>query len=271
MNKSEKDEYRCHNGLCISKMFLEDTRPQCLDQSDLSDVFHMPLSIYNQFIFDNEEIACRSGSGEFSCGDGQCVTDYTQCKNKRHLLLINSISKQGDLSYSCWMMMMYLTKIVNEINQTSLNIDTSLRTCGELVQFPTVPVLFGHIRFVYNPKMNVMINGFVIFLYQYFSLKVTLVEKLINSISIGLKKQIVGFWLINLVDGYFRKCSTRLNIDQHRSDSSSLYCCKNSSKCISKNRILDNIPDCYLNDDEEEFEFSCSIDDPLRFKCLGQS
>ena len=78
-------------------------------------------------------------------------------------------------------------------------------------------------------------------------------------------------FLIHLVDGYFRKCSTRYTIDRTKSHPPSLYCCRNSSKCISRHRILDNISDCYLNDDEEEYALSCSIVDPLRFKCLGES
>ncbi|CAF2216612.1 unnamed protein product, partial [Rotaria magnacalcarata] len=55
--------------------------------------------------------------------------------------------------------------------------------------------------------------------------------------------------------------------DEYNSYYSSLYCCKNSSKCITKHRILDNISDCYLNDDEEDYKLSCMINDILRFKC----
>ena len=281
MNECEKDEYRCHNGLCISKVFLDDIRPQCLDQSDLSEVFW----INSRSLFKNE-IVCQRGSAQFSCGDGQCVKDYDQCKSNRHLLLIDSISGQGDLSYSCWLMMMCLTKIVNEINQTScdhlltsLNINSSFQSCGNLIEFPVVPVLFGHIRFLYNVQMNVTL------LPDYICYDQRLCDFLIPTYffagySCRQTDQFDIDWtakakswvsLIGVVNGYFRKCSTRFNIDQHRPNSSSLYCCRNSSKCISKHRILDNISDCYLNDDEQEFNLSCSLNDPLRFQCLGES
>jgi hypothetical protein len=34
--------------------------------------------------------------------------------------------------------------------------------------------------------------------------------------------------------------------------------------------ILDSISDCHLNDDEEDFELSCSINNPHRFKCVDE-
>ena len=107
------------------------------------------------------------GYAQFSCGDGQCVTDYNECESNRHLLLIDWISGQGHLPYSCWMMMICLTKIPHSNNTISCeqllawsNITAALQTCRELIQFPTVPVLFGHIRFLYhlnnhlNPNTN---------------------------------------------------------------------------------------------------------------------
>ena len=74
--------------------------------------------------------------------------------------------------------------------------------------------------------------------------------------------------IIRLIEPYFRKCLIGWNQNNHFNHSS-LYCCKNSSKCISKHRILDNISDCYLNDDEEEeqFELSCSVQGANRFRC----
>ena len=292
LNQCDASEYRCHNGLCIPKIFLDDDIPQCLDQSDLSNVYIKPYAYYFPHIFDYEEIACRPGTAQFSCGDGQCVTDYSECYNKRHLLLIDSISGQGHLSYSCWMLMMCLTKISSPKNEllcqpmlTSSNITATLQSCGELIQFPTVPVLFGHIRFLYSLKDDVELDMNLTLLPDYICYDQRLCDFLIptfffRSYSCRKRDEIDVNWkvkpnswvsLIHLVNGYFRKCSTQHNIVQSMPQSPSLYCCKNSTKCISKHRILDNISDCYLNDDEEELVISCLIGDPLRFKCLDQS
>ena len=289
MNECEEDEYRCHNGLCISKVFLKDEVPQCLDQSDISDVFIVPSLTFLPYIFDHEEIACRTGSKQFSCGDGQCVNDYHTCTNKRHLKLINSISHQGDLSSSCWMMMMCLTKISNSINEmsceqllTSSNINAILQTCGELIQFPTVPILFGHIRFLYRLKDRLDLNINLIILPDYICYNPRLCDFLpgtyfFREYSCRRKDEFdidwslkVDSWvsLITLIDRYFRRCSIRYNIDENFS---SLYHCQNSSKWISKHRIVDHISDCYLNDDEQELKLSCLLNDSLRFKCADEN
>lgn len=65
---------------------------------------------------------------------------------------------------------------------------------------------------------------------------------------------------------------TRYN-NNNKTDSchSSLHCCKNSSKRISEHRILDGVSNCYLDDDEEAFGRSCSINDALRFSCIGEN
>ncbi|UJR17411.1 hypothetical protein I4U23_004306 [Adineta vaga] len=66
------------------------------------------------------------------------------------------------------------------------------------------------------------------------------------------------------IKDYFRGCLTTTN-DQFQLDSS-LYCCQNSSKCISKHRLLDGILDCHMGDDET-YNLSCSLNDSFRFKC----
>ena len=291
-NQCDKSEYRCHNGLCIPKLFLDDDITQCLDHSDRKNVFDPLDSPHFPYIFDYEEIACRPGVAQFSCGDGQCVTDYSECHSKRHLLLIDSISAQGHLSYSCWMLMICLTKIPNPKNEllcelllAPSNITATLQTCEELIQFPTVPVLFGHIRFLYSLEDDSELDMNLTLLPDYICYDQRLCDFLIptfffRSYSCRKSAEFAIDWnvkpnswvsLIHLVNGYFRKCSTRYNIDGSQPPSSSLYYCKNSTKRISKHRILDNTSDCYLNDDEEELAISCLIDDPLRFKCLDQS
>ncbi|CAF1513010.1 unnamed protein product [Didymodactylos carnosus] len=54
-------------------------------------------------------------------------------------------------------------------------------------------------------------------------------------------------------------------------ENNSLYCCKNSLKCISKHQIVDGIFNCYLNDDEKQFELSCTMNNTRRFKCPNEN
>ncbi|CAF4926448.1 unnamed protein product, partial [Rotaria sp. Silwood1] len=48
INECGPDEYRCHNGLCISKIFWknEEDTAECLDQSDLWYEFECPTSLF---------------------------------------------------------------------------------------------------------------------------------------------------------------------------------------------------------------------------------
>ncbi len=243
-------------------------------------------------IFDYEEHSCQPGHKQFECGDGECVADFDTCLNKRHLLITASISVQGHLSYTCWMAIVCLTKIRDRINGTSCdqflrssNISTYLETCEDLIQFPTVSVLFGHVRFLYRLKNIHDLNMDLSLTPDYVCYDQQLCDFLIPTYFHGnyscRYSHEFGFdwnmkpknWasLIRLVEPYFRKCLTRYkDNNKNNSHHPSLYCCKNSSKCISKHRILDTISDCHLNDDEEQFELSCLGPDVLRFKCVNE-
>ncbi|CAF4777177.1 unnamed protein product, partial [Rotaria sp. Silwood2] len=74
--------------------------------------------------------------------------------------------------------------------------------------------------------------------------------------------------IIDSVKPFFRGCRNVYHIGN--SSENSLYICKNSSKSISPHRIIDNISDCYLNDDETAFELSCSMKDTQRFMCPNE-
>ncbi|CAF5228173.1 unnamed protein product, partial [Rotaria magnacalcarata] len=107
----------------------------------------------NMFIC--EEYACRSDKGRFLYGDGECVEDFGECQNGRHLLLIESLSVQGNLSDNCWLAMVCLSKIVDHVNEISckqfLNLSrilSNLENCKYPIPFPTTPVLLGHVRFL---------------------------------------------------------------------------------------------------------------------------
>ncbi|CAF3130921.1 unnamed protein product, partial [Rotaria socialis] len=101
----------------------------------------------------------------FLCGDGECVEDFGECQNGRHLLLIESLSVQGNLSDNCWITMVCLSKIVDHVNGVSckqfLNLSqilSKLENCTYPIQFPIIPVLLGHVRCFYAPNQTFNIN-----------------------------------------------------------------------------------------------------------------
>ena len=102
INECNETEYRCQNGLCIPKEFLKDDKPHCVDQTDKPDSYWRSQSNI-PYIFRDVERSCRSSYQQFPCGDGKCVADFGTCKSQRHVFLSHSISRQGNLSYECWM------------------------------------------------------------------------------------------------------------------------------------------------------------------------
>jgi hypothetical protein len=292
INECKINEYRCHNGLCISKYYWESERSiaACLDQSDVWYMTPCPNLDLTFDLFHCEEYTCPPGLNKFSCGDGQCVEDFDECNNGRHLMLRKSMSIQGNLSHHCWIAMTCLTKIIDQVNGTlceeflqSSNVILYLHSCENFIQFPVNPVLFGHVRFLYRPKDIFEINITSSLIPHYICYDEQLCSFLLpmihyesytcqHSYQMGFKSDVeYNSWksIIDVVKIYFHGCNTGYH-DKSHFKYSSLYSCKNSSKYISKHRILDTISDCHLNDDEQNFELSCSINDPYRFKCPNE-
>ena len=287
VNECEDDEYRCHNGLCIPKDISTNGYygVQCLDQSDALSVpncpnFHL---VFDSFIC--EEYSCRPGQGRFSCGGGQCVDDFDECQNGRHLMLFKSMSVQGNLSYGCWIAMACLTRIIDPVDGIlceqrfrSAHPVTYLHSCEFLVQFPTVPVLFGHVRFLYRSQYILPVNAELALTPDYICYDEQLCSHLIPTFrsefyncrhahQIGIQLNITyNTWksIIDSVKPYFLGCVVGYH-EKNLSAYVSLYKCKNSSKYISKHRINDGVSDCYLNDDERDFPLSIATNSQHRF------
>ncbi|CAF0775237.1 unnamed protein product [Adineta steineri] len=293
INECNENEYRCHNGLCIPKIFLEMefSEAQCSDGSDgIVKNNHLLGSDYQSHLSNCQKYICRPNQGQFTCGDGQCVEDFHECQNNRHLALTQSISVQGHLSYSCWIIMVCLSKIMNKIDNVtcdqfiqSSEIIEEFKNCTFPLEFPVIPVLFGHVRFLYDPKEIDNINTTLALKPDYVCYDEQLCDFLTptfhhnnftcrygNQTGLDLNVDLTTWKsIIDSVKPYFIDCITQRyqNISSHYS---SLYHCKNSSKYISKYRILDGIPDCFLKDDEQVFELSCLLNQTLRFQCPNE-
>ena len=125
INECSDDEFRCHNGLCISQEFWEDGKGEadCLDRSDAAREDRLFIkSCFQNPTFVCEEHSCRIDVNPFSCGDGQCVVKFDSCSNGRHRLLLSRIVVQGNLTNQCWNAMMCLTRFVKNVNGTSCEI-----------------------------------------------------------------------------------------------------------------------------------------------------
>jgi hypothetical protein len=220
------------------------------------------------------------------------VDDFNACQNGRHHLLTQSISVQGNLSYDCWVAMTCLTKITDRIDETPCknfsapsDLIARIQSCEPLTQFPTIPVLFGHVRFLYNTTVARQLDMKLALPPDYVCYDEQLCDFLIPTFrnanhtcrygsEMGFEQSMkYDNWssIIRSIKRYFRGCLTG-HENENETDllHSSLYYCKNSSKRISKHRIVDGFSDCYMNDDEKQFELSCSINDTHRFKCRNE-
>jgi hypothetical protein len=264
INECNETEYRCHNGLCIPKEFLEDDKPQCLDQTDIPDIDFIP-DVTAPYLFNHGEYTCRPGYQQFPCGDGRCVS-------KRHLFLYESISLQGNLSYQCWMIMICLTKI-DQVNGDHLlkssNISIYLQTCPTLIQFPTVPVLFGHVHFLYNLNDIHHIDIDQTLTPNYVCYDEQLCDFLPSMFrngnyscqyahKFGLEpRRNFQNWasVIRLIEPYFRKCLIVWNHKKDHSYHSSLYnCISNVPDVVMKRNVIQ-----YCSHDNSVLSDICAI------------
>jgi hypothetical protein len=289
INECLENEYRCHNGQCIPKEFLKGEFAECLD---LSDVWEMAPDIYyDPYVFLFEEHWCELNYRHWLCITGECKRILDQCDNIQHLLLIESISFQGNSSDTCWMIMICLTKIHEDITckqfSNSSHLKNLLKNCNDIIEFPRGPVIFGHVTFLYDMKQIINLDTNFVLIPDLICYDYKLCDFIIPTYHFGNyscryrhqfyfnlnQKHKTWNSFIDLIELYFQKCSVSYNQINIKSaiHYPSLYCCQNSTKCISKHRILDNISDCYLNDDEEQYEISCSINDILRSKCAHEN
>jgi len=287
MNECTDDEYRCHNGLCISEDLWEDGfgDTDCLDRSDLVTKPSYIFSCYQDPTFRCEEHACKRNTFSFPCGDGQCVSKFDRCANGRHLVLIDSMSIQSNLTDECWLAMICHTKLLN-CNHTAMSV--SLGKCDSLVQFPTIPIHSNHVSLFYeNVDLQMNTSDFLepdYICYDQQFCDAIQPEIFIGNLTCRYFVDLGDFsdlnenpWvhLLAMIEEDFRSCSLPMNnhiliSNNSSSSSSSLYKCQNSSKLISKHRIKDEVYDCF-HEDDENYADSCQLNDRYRIQCRQTS
>jgi hypothetical protein len=276
VNECTKSEYRCHNGQCIPIEFFRDisTKPDCFDQTD-EEQRYTHFVCYKTPNFECEEHTCRPGVEEFPCGDGQCINEMSKCANGRNSFLPSTVCSNATACY-----MKLNDKVDNEwcllfCSETNCVKDK----CPMLYEYRYFPFLFGHVRFMLskdeiNSTSKIRVSYYVCYdvkLCAHFPPPTAQFDNLachhfkdLGLPSIGLLYNSPSE--VHTIKNRFRECLITSD-DTHYCNYSTMYQCKNSSKCISKHRLLDGIQDCPFNDDET-FNESCFLNDiDQRFKC----
>ena len=275
-NECAANEYRCHNGQCIPVEFFRDgsLNPDCLDRTDESlqrDDFSVCRKDPG---FRCEEHLCHPGGADFPCGDGQCTNGLYPCFNGR------SITLPGDFcsnATACWL------QLSNQVDSKWCKKfcptpDCFKDRCQALYEFRSISLVFGHIRLIFSNQSflpdQLRLPEYVCYDEKrcaYFPPT----ERFANGWTCrslhdtGLENIETYYYfeqLLQQIKERFRMCSI-FPLETDYCNHSIMYSCENSTKCISRNRLLDGMRDCPL-DDDETFNNSCSLPDrDHRFKC----
>ena len=273
INECQANEFRCINGQCIPKSFHGDTTyiPDCLDQSDEYGSITLPQND----VFEQEP--------SFRHDDVTCYEAYltSTCTHQRVELLLNALFSVQDKSVTddCWFAIKNLTHMPS-LKQTICfddNEDERMikSTCPNMIYIPSVPVLFHNIYFAYTTA-DLQMKDLQKLLLPYTCYNDSRYDRLFTNYSrIIFKNSICYRSDINLptkaypcfryswLKDYVRPALIALkkqylfvNYNSMLCNRSSMYQCRNSSKCISIHRLMDTIEDCPYNDDENKAQIN---------------
>jgi hypothetical protein len=277
VNECTKNEYRCYNGQCVPEEFLRDVslNPDCLDRTDERLDLTNPSPCLADPAFRCEEHICRPGIEDFPCGDGQCTDGTIICRNGRNKVFFDDLCTR---SLMCFISD-YDIDVIRWCKKFCSKLDCVKDNCPSLYHFLPSSILFGHIRLMFmnnvtKPGVFIPLPDYVcyngdlcmdflaptVYLYnltcRYFDELELDKSKIANSLRL----------LIQHLKNRFRRCLSIHN-ELAYCNHSTMYQCKNSTKCISRHHLLDGINDCPF-DDDERFNQSCSLSDAHhRFTC----
>ncbi|CAF0722408.1 unnamed protein product [Adineta steineri] len=299
-NKCKDNEYRCNNGQCISKIFVNDSLDSfdCLDRSD----GHQISSIYFQYnntlpIFENEDIICSWREAlTYSFLPRSVFT--SSCMHQRHSLIAQAMFsyKPDFLSYDCFLALrcrfnipLYDNSYCSDFCQNEECTEMIGQNCPFIFYFPSVPIAYGHVYFAYTiqhvinstnmrliPPEYICYNGELCNEFQSNGTLLMFDGKICRHIQDFLPLVDInrGDWYFSYVRPIHAQLS-HCNKIIHGNNSivcnnSNMYQCMNSLKCIPLSYIGDGIRDCDYADDEEQtlIDTMCSIDQSMMFyKC----
>ena len=277
INECTENEYRCDNGQCIPKVFFDDdlnnslNNYECLDQSDEArDKTMSPQSFSNEPTSTNEDITCSLRYSKFYAKiTSSCVP------NRDHLLKeVILLDTPSSVSETCWLAFKCDHNILHLFDPQCLNLCLKKtckqiinETCPDLLFMPAGALMFGHIYLGYMTKIRMNpIDAYhpeyVCYNHQlcggFHSNRTLLMFN--NSTCRHPEDFPIGFHSagrFSWIDMYLRslyiqlyQCNTIVYNNFDICNSSTMYQCINSSKCISKYRLCDGKNDCDYKDDE---------------------
>ncbi|UJR19912.1 hypothetical protein I4U23_023044 [Adineta vaga] len=284
---NDKTEFRCQNGLCIPLSFLNDDRENtdCLDRTD-------------EFLIGS----IKPDAGGRLCNDPRFRCEDHLC----HKTLYQQYLIECE-DGSCDVFIPVVNTIVVEFSENDCRylprfrfLELIKKYCPEFIEVSLI--LFGHVQLIYinnqtQEKFHLYSHRLIVPDYicyienpciqQLFSFPLFSSIHLFNDNStcrsfddFGFTDNILQGWthFINELIRLFRKCTTFFE-PSSSFDNLNVYKCVNSSKIISKYRLLDGIEDCLYGDDEsysdscsfENFNHRFNCDQDINMKCISQS
>ena len=276
MNECGADEFQCDSGECISKVFFKDD-PRALECIDRSDEFRTQLTVSKMVagepIFYFEDVRCPKEVQNEMLFRGPCSTRRDNLNTQA--LFSN---KPRFVRDECWLAFRChfdipdaFLRICNEICVDKRCQQIINETCPDVLYIPDVPLFFGHVYLAYTKKAAVETPirthppQYVCYndqLCSGFFSNATLVSfngstcrrpadfPLKFSPALGRYD-----WFQTYVKPVYKRlynCNTMIHAMSTVCNSSIMYQCINSSKCISNDRVGDYFIDCDYGDDEQQ-------------------
>ncbi|UJR17514.1 hypothetical protein I4U23_004409 [Adineta vaga] len=287
------NEFRCRNGLCIPNEFFNDEDSDCLDGSDETGSVYHPEC---QFDFLNPSIICEErscGLYEFSCADSNCLKHFPiqanrtlgDCLSGRDIKFrTNQFNRISDnYTEQCWESIIekigFSDSFYIDDNKLDYSDTRISNECPPMILFPSAPVIYGHIRFIYfsnrtNWFMNVAPDLICFNSIWCPSFEISAIIDnftCIHFTRLSFDERYQN-WndMILAIANLFRECShPQMQIKDRACLHSSLIPCGNSSKCLSKYRLKDKYNDCSNSLDEFSTK-TCHLNLTHRFKCTSE-
>ena len=268
LNECEENEYRCHNGQCISKSFHHNDGIfwDCLDGSE------------ERGYPNRHWIDCPTHEPIFACEDIICSISQTSlgvslsstCVRQRSELLTRILFsvKPSNLTDECWFAFKCLVHSLHFVDiqcYHSCQFDQCQQTIANecpsgLIFIPADSFHYGHLFFAYEKSQisledepTTHLPSHICYNHQWCHQQSPLNfschrrDEIFSNFEFGpetfpsARRQIRSvfeqFWSCNSVD---QPCGNE-----------DFYRCHNSTKCISRHRLLDRVRDCFYTDDEQ--------------------
>ena len=277
INECQDNEYRCKNGQCIPNTFLYDDAYRAFDCLDKSDEKAPPLLIEKEMkgepTFTQEDVLCNRidpGQSPFT----------SSCVPKRDSLLIESMftNESKMLSNVCWHAFKCTFQLPSSFQLNCREICPDRRSCQEIINetcphiffIPDVPILFGHIYFAYTKQAAIqqqssnLVPTYICYDNQLCGGFLSNEALLSFNNSVCVRPRDVPLFFFpdsvsswsprnhRLVYDRFVKCNVIVRNNIVVCNSSLMYQCMNSSKCILHHHVGDGIVNCIYGEDEHQ-------------------